>query len=1249
MSIFAPEKQPISQTYTLMALIKHYAPMVLGGLILSQSLMAQTLPNDDELLFYQSCDNSLLADVHRGKGQPNFVAEITQIEDGARGKAFHCGDSQLLTYWAPGNICAQRGTLSMYWRSGQELTDVEFPIWRVAYADHSSWDMVWMRIDYNGSGFDAFVTDNGLSRLRLSWKPPQGLDPQHWYHIVFSWDENQGVALWVDGKQVGELRQQAVLDAGLDQMGPHSRVISPYQVQTAYNCIRGGDIDELRIYGTSLLGSTSDELRKQQLEAWQHRQGFDAPTPATALAQGETTTIRKVQIQKAYDEKRWYWKGCDGIEETTWPGVYNRSRLPGRFDYIQLPDWDCYSTSGRQVRFVMPDEPWNQVELTGAAYGTLAVSADTLGTNARQIGDVAQGAHHTSLKLNDAVEGQTLVFTNIMQEEPIQELSAYYVHTANAPKGICRLSYTVTAFQNFEHPRLTALEQWIDGRYPKAERQKLLALPENKNPNKTSFTGTTPLKGTLEVTESQTSKNEAEELPLFHVVIPNDVRDLTDYQPLTLSGNKARTGDTGLATITRSLNYSWRKMQAGLDGVLLHLPALPSAEPMKLRVRVKDPLWPLRDMLDVTVSVTPGEAHDLWLDLRDRILPDDKPLYFTLAASDTSLELSAWNDLGIELIFKSYEEALTEHIADRMTQIIDSHGQLVEEGTSSRKLNKYAQLEADMEDLLRVAPNHSLGRKYWYQYNNEQVAPAFEAPVIPEGTPAWAHLQLEVLREYRELLEWYIDKRQIANGEFGGGLSDDTDLGNLFPGLVLNGCLTQKATESLHRMLEAIYDQGLLTRGVSSLMTDGLHTYEEGGNTIVQCNLMEQGNPLQVERMMETARTTRDWLLGRNKEGHLHFRSDYFSADRMADHGAWTWSSPRQFLHLAPAMMLGELYGNADARKYVIEFANSLLAHSYRENGEVVMPVEINYESDEVRRWGTFFSSSVLWYSYLWTGQKRYLEPLLTTSTYKYYTKPLNTEQVEKQNLQLLHNISDRRFMMREGSVWIDRVYFSCDDIQRQRMGGIALNRGSNFVPGNAVSWRFANDEDAQRVAILIPVATRNKMEVICWNTSDRPIEAEMIGMEVLGGTWKVNGLRQNWGRNRSLRLTIPARQEYRLTLSLQGKGVDYNSLPDLAIGREDLRPSADGKELTVTLHNLGGKPAPATVVVLQDKQGQRLAEVTSTPLAAPQDLQPSTQEVKLLVPAGTDLRSCRVVVDPDRKIDEIYEDNNEALTQESE
>ena len=55
-------------------------------------------------------------------------------------------------------------------------------------------------------------------------------------------------------------------------------------------------------------------------------------------------------------------EGIDGIRETTWPGVYNRSRLVGRNDYFQLPDWDCYVLSGKAITFIMPKEPWNHLE-----------------------------------------------------------------------------------------------------------------------------------------------------------------------------------------------------------------------------------------------------------------------------------------------------------------------------------------------------------------------------------------------------------------------------------------------------------------------------------------------------------------------------------------------------------------------------------------------------------------------------------------------------------------------------------------------------------------------------------------------------------------------------------------------------------------------------------------------------------------------------------------------------------------------
>jgi hypothetical protein len=351
---------------------------------------AQT-ESEPGLLFHLSGERGVVADTSGGgTPEPTFVKDVEVIADGAQGKALQCKGTQLLAYRAPGNIYAERGTLAFYWRSRDPVGPTPFPVFRVGYADHSSWDMVWLRLDYNGRrGFDAFVTDVSLSRVRVSAALPKFPAPSEWVHLAFAWDETRGVRLYVNGRKVAAKEQTAVLNAGLDQFGPHSRVISPMQVQSDYNFIRGGDIDEIRIYDRMLsdanvadlaagrvpsdLTSSERSLRqRRQRDAWWLRHGWNRDPPPYLAA--PSTRVRKVEIHDVFDLKRWWWKATDGIRETTWPGVYNRSRLPGRNDYFQLPDWDCYSLSGRSVSFTLPNEPWNHVEISGAAWGAFHVS-----------------------------------------------------------------------------------------------------------------------------------------------------------------------------------------------------------------------------------------------------------------------------------------------------------------------------------------------------------------------------------------------------------------------------------------------------------------------------------------------------------------------------------------------------------------------------------------------------------------------------------------------------------------------------------------------------------------------------------------------------------------------------------------------------------------------------------------------------------------------------------------------------------
>src|SRR4030095_4989044 len=451
-------------------------------------------PSEPGLLFYLSGDHEFTADYAAGGDpKPNFLRDVKIISDGARGPGFECANTQLMTYAAPGNIYAERGTLAFSWRSRYPVGPTAFPIFRVGYADHSSWDMVWLRIDYNGrGGFDAFVTDINLSRVRISQAIRSFPKPNEWVHIALTWDETRGIRFYVNGELVAKQDQRVVLYAGLDQFGPHSRIISPMQVQSAYNFIRGGDIDEIRIYDRMLTDTniaaiakgstpgplpslTRDLTSPEWRDEWWLRYGWNRKGDPPPYLNGPETTVRKVEIHDVYDLKRWWWKATDGIRETTWPGVYNRSRLPGRDDYFQLPDWDCYSLSGKSVTFTMPAEPWNHLEISGSAAGTMYLT----GTPEKVLFQRALGQEKTFHQFRTPIQGQQIKFDNVEREEPIGELTAYNVTSGGAPPGSTRLSYKPSVKSDVVSADIKALESFIAGREAGDERATMVAVSDN--------------------------------------------------------------------------------------------------------------------------------------------------------------------------------------------------------------------------------------------------------------------------------------------------------------------------------------------------------------------------------------------------------------------------------------------------------------------------------------------------------------------------------------------------------------------------------------------------------------------------------------------------------------------------------------------------------------------------------------------------------------------------------------------------
>jgi len=1284
---------------------------------------ASSLPAEPGLLFYLSGEKGTTADVaFPGTGTPNFEAEITQIPDGAKGAGLSAGNTQRLAYWAPGNVYAERGTLSFFWRSRDPVGPTEFPVFRIAPADSSTWDMVWLRIDYNGHGFDAMVTDASLSRIRVSVPLQPFPGPKQWTHLALAWDETQGIRFYINGKLAGSKDSKAILYTGLDQFGPHSRIISPHNVQSDYNYVRGGDIDEVRMYDRALdagqiatlaKGTALTDLKPlparslddpRWRDEWYYRYGWNRADDPPPYLEGSAISVHKVEILDAYDHGRWWWKATDGIRETTWPGMYNRSRLPGRNDYFQLPDWDCYVESGQTITFIMPNEPWNHLEISGAAWGSMSRlnTDDANDAPARQLlFERPKGQERTFHRFSTPLNGGKIRFNNVEQEQPIGELVAYNVVPGREPEGSLKLSYHLAAVSP-SGPSLDALMSFIDGRYAADERATLVAQPAGTSP---STDGSAAASGT--------AMGAAAGMPIVHILIPNE-SSVKGYQLDAVDG--------------------------GLDGIAIDLPAL-HVKPthgglIPVNIQVKDPLWTYRNALDFSFSVKPGEAKTLWLDLRDRILPVGKALYLTIASASGEFGPSSLAGAEVRVVFKPRAAALAEHELDRFTQARDSYAWLVEEHPHNSKLNTWVRFEAEIGDLMRVDPDHSPGRDYYADGVTGKM-PEYKHPNPPPGVPLWAFRQVDLLGRVQRFVEWYIDHRQVPFGDFGGGISDDDDFTNMWPGVAFMGAHPAKLRASVRALLDACYKNGMFTNGLPTIQADELHSYEEGIEALGETLILDHGNPTLIERAMETQRGV-EWITGVNAAGHRHIMTAYYNGKKMATDGVWGWSKPASYLVLQPGELLVDYNGNPRAKKVVLELADSLLAHRKADAaGRYSLPSAIEFKTDREAvstRASTIWP--MFWTSYMWTGDHKYLDPLFDggvpgitainadaldildlRSTFgprilaggegrgqgrraaeaaaptgsagvpapvarngarppssafdgrgsprqtalrassvnhfkwqvsgdKKYLEELYTSQVDE--CELL------KYIDTEGSLWIDRIGMPYTELQRARLGGIALVRGGT-IDGNVVSWDFHAPSTDQDVGILVPIATPTSFKVIAYTLADLPVHATMSTWNIDPGIWEITqGLSSDnkddadtaietrtalLQRSGSLELTLAPHATTVLTFKLKTPGTPYWKRPDLGIAREDVQ--IEGRELKVLVHNLGSITTPATTLAFRDHAGRIVATSEVPPIAPPVDLFPKTKEVRLKLPAGTTIEGGSVELDPAGKLEEITTLNN--------
>ena len=507
----------------------------------------------------------------------------------------------------------------------------------------------------------------------------------------------------------------------------------------------------------------------------------------------------------------------------------------------------------------------------------------------------------------------------------------------------------------------------------------------------------------------------------------------------------------------------------------------------------------------------------------------------------------------------------------------------------------------------------------------------------------------------------------------------------------------------------------MFTNGLCSIQADELHGYEEGINCLGQNLILNYGSPNMIERAMEKSSGIA-WMTAINPAGNRLFQSSFYNGLKMATDSVWGYTKAYSYLILQPQQLLVEYNGNPSAKKVELEMADGLLAHRRLDReGHYGLPSAIHFADDKdagaTRR---YFPWPLFWSAYKWTGDNKYLDPifdggassietvnanlldLLTlrekwgpailkgegsvdpTSRYAETHSGRNTqighgdygrwstpEQFEwqltgdKRYLEILYDKQIRemalgKYINTEGSLWIDRVGMPYAELQRARLGGVALTRNNTF-PGHTISWKFAAPANDQSLAILVPNATPTVFKVIVYNLETTPVTAKMTGWNVDPGVWEMTQGIDSTGadnadkervtstvpfeRSKGLDITFAPRATTILTLTLKKAGTPYWSRPDLGIDPDDI--IVNGREVLVQIHSIGSVPCPATTVVFRSRTGRILATEIIPPLEAPTDLQPRTVNVRFTLPDGASAEGGSVEIDPDHELEEITTLNN--------
>ena len=174
--------------------------------------------------------------------------------------------------------------------------------------------------------------------------------------------------------------------------------------------------------------------------------------------------------------------------------------------------------------------------------------------------------------------------------------------------------------------------------------------------------------------------------------------------------------------------------------------------------------------------------------------------------------------------------------------------------------------------IARLYPDNDLVKMYL----NEYEAPALETKK-PAGVPEWAELQRVAVSQLKNIIHYWSEARQAEDGEFGGKYDDDVEMMRWWPfaRVAVDDSIT---LAGMKRLVDGMWNSSWIENGWSKKVRDVEHSSEPVADTQPMMIGFDYGNPIYVERCMQSLKLALELWTGKNAYGHRHFKSSWYSS-----------------------------------------------------------------------------------------------------------------------------------------------------------------------------------------------------------------------------------------------------------------------------------------------------------------------------------------------------------------------------------